>query len=368
MKGDQIKSCQSLHPWHAWIQMALEPTGQPDIWDLRVAPVSETCTAVGDKKGNKTKCSLLARFVARGAADHSEVHLKCLNVQSFKLSHVSPTSEHLAWKWASHQARPNLRPSSLMKSLNDMKAKHHKKWCVCGCVCFAHWELEDEEFGWWQGCSTRAAFCLHFRTLDIARPWPTYHPCDIECSSAVVATSQSFAFDMRLWDSLGSVTSHRRGQRRRSSTQKSPQGFKLMLDTNTFRCDAFGYGFFLFLLGGSLTNKEDIAGRFEVSILLHLCVLMCLLLRINWAEMPPIDPGKITSFYVLCFWRYSIFINIYYRLDFGHAGILFAQVCFLHLILMWNDMYDHIISNPFLIVPKLATLVASSIDLVFRRL
>ena len=38
----------------------------------------------------------------------------------------------------------------------------------------------------------------------------------------------------------------------------------------------FGYGFFLFLSGGSLSNnKEDIAGRFEVSILLHLCVLMC---------------------------------------------------------------------------------------------
>lgn len=38
----------------------------------------------------------------------------------------------------------------------------------------------------------------------------------------------------------------------------------------------FGYGFFVFLSGGSLlNNKEDIAGRFEVSILLHLCVLMC---------------------------------------------------------------------------------------------
>lgn len=149
----------------------------------------------------------------------------------------------------------------------------------------------------------RGRFCLHFRTSDIARPWPAYHPCDIECSSAVVAKSQSFAFDMRLWDSLGSVKSHRRGQRRRSSTQKSPQGFKLILDTNTFRCIwNLAMVFSCFFRGDlSQTIRKTLLGASR-SAFCFTCVFLCALqvaASNNWAEMP-----RIASFYVLYFRRY----------------------------------------------------------------
>ena len=90
MKGDQIESCQSYIPDMLTSIMVpervtghLRPTGRPFIRDMY------SCRR--PKKGNKTKFSLLARFVARGAAEYSEVHLKSRHA---KILEIEPRLTH----------------------------------------------------------------------------------------------------------------------------------------------------------------------------------------------------------------------------------------------------------------------------------
>ena len=90
MKGDQTESCRSYIPdMLTSIQVVpervtrhLRPTGRPFIRDMYSCRRS--------KKGNKTKFSL-ARFVARGAAEYSEVHLKSRHA---KILEIEPRLTH----------------------------------------------------------------------------------------------------------------------------------------------------------------------------------------------------------------------------------------------------------------------------------
>ena len=159
-----------------------------------------------------------------------------------------------------------------------MKAKHHKKWYVCGRVCFAHWELEDEEFGWWQGCCTGAAFVF----ISVLWALPDHdRPIIHVILNVLLLLSPKVNHLHLIWDvethwvqsSLTGVVNAEGRQLRKVHKGSNLFLIRTLSDTMHLK---FGYGFFLFLLGGSLlNNKEDIAGRFEVSILLHLCVLMC---------------------------------------------------------------------------------------------
>lgn len=150
----------------------LEPIGQ-DIWDgSRVAPVSETPRHVQLSETKETKRSVRWQGLSQGrwalwSAFEMPKYARILQIEPCLTHFWTPC---LKLSISPSEAESKAIKSSLMKSLNDMKAKHHKKWYVCGCVCFAHWELEDEEFGWWQGCCTGAAFVF----ISVLRTLPDH--------------------------------------------------------------------------------------------------------------------------------------------------------------------------------------------------